>query len=64
MRFEQRFGIGAALAGVVWLPDEAAASTAALAAAQRNGFTNGNGVSITWMLRPISFGSASTPTTS
>ena len=30
-----------ALAGVVWLPDEAAARSAALAATARNGFTNG-----------------------
>lgn len=37
----------AALAGVIWLPDEGAAQTAALAAAARNGFTPGNGVSIT-----------------
>jgi hypothetical protein len=36
----------AALAGVVWLPDEAAARTAALAAAERNGFTNGGNVTV------------------
>ena len=36
----------AALAGVVWLPNEAAATTAALAAAERNGFTNGGTVSV------------------
>lgn len=37
----------AALAGVVWLPDEGNASSAALAAASRNGFTNGGNVSVT-----------------
>lgn len=38
----------AALAGVVWLPDEGQASAAALAAAQRNGFTNGvDGITVT-----------------
>ena len=36
----------AALAGVVWLPNEGAARTAALEAAARNGFTPGNGVTI------------------
>lgn len=37
----------AALAGVVWLPDEGQATAYALAAAARNGVEPGNGVSIT-----------------
>ena len=36
----------AALAGVVWLPNEAAARSAAIETAARNGFVEGNGVSI------------------
>jgi hypothetical protein len=43
----RRAADAAALAGVVWLPDEAAARTAALAAAARNGFTPSSTVSIT-----------------
>lgn len=37
----------AALAGVVWLPNEGAAQTAALQAAARNGFSNGGTVTVT-----------------
>lgn len=43
----RRAADAAALAGVVWLPDEAAAKTAALAAAAKNGFVPGGHVSIT-----------------
>lgn len=43
----RRAADAAALAGVVWLPDEAAARTAALAAAARNGFVPSSTVSIT-----------------
>jgi hypothetical protein len=42
----QRAADAAALAGVVWLPDENAARTAALAAAKRNGFEPGGSISI------------------
>jgi hypothetical protein len=43
----RRAADAAALAGVVWLPDEAAARTAALAAAARNGFVPSSRISIT-----------------
>lgn len=43
----RRAADAAALAGVVWLPDEDAARTAAFAAAARNGFTPNSHVSIT-----------------
>ena len=43
----RRAADAAALAGVVWLPDEAAARTAALAAAARNGFVPSSTISIT-----------------
>jgi hypothetical protein len=43
----RRAADAAALAGVVWLPDEASARTAALAAAARNGFVPSSTVSIT-----------------
>lgn len=42
----------AALAGVVWLPDETAARNAALDAAARNGFTNGGSVTVTAIASP------------
>lgn len=42
----RRAADAAALAGVVWLPDEAAATTAALAAAAKNGFVPSANVSI------------------
>ncbi|MEZ5183703.1 MAG: pilus assembly protein TadG-related protein [Acidimicrobiales bacterium] len=43
----RRAADAAALAGVVWLPDEDAARTAALAAAAKNGYTPSANVSIT-----------------
>jgi len=43
----RRAADAAALAGVVWLPDEAAARTAALAAAARNGFVPSSTIEIT-----------------
>ena len=43
----RRAADAAALAGVVWLPDESAARTAALASAARNGFVPSSTISIT-----------------